>query len=641
MPVQVDEDDLKQLRKWFPRLSFDRDDQIKALLHMESADFQAVPGSGKTTLLGAKLAMISKKWPYANRGICILSHTNVAKQEIEQRLLIIPGGEALLVYPHYIGTIQSFINKHLATPWLRERGVELKEIDDDAYGERFLKLATKDADVRGWLYQQAFQRERSNAIRGIRFSGPELALTTDARVALPANGKTINALKRIKNTLTREGWLRYDDMFAFAARALKYVPTLPDTISHRFPLVFMDEMQDTSDLQLEVLSKAFLQDSIIQRFGDLNQTILNRGAGTHSHAFPKPGFFEVSSSLRFGPLIADVANRMKLVGENLEGSGRDAVSRPALILYSDATIQDVVLRFGAWAAENFAPDELASLPIKAVCAVKREGNAQQPLGRHIRDYVPSYVIDANRPSGARATICRLVREAGEVKDFGGATTKRVSTARLVVLKLLKYCGRPDVCDLVSWPQLRRALDHDAQALQAANRVVLDIVEGLYATETEEIWKASLEKLLTALELLTASDVQAPDVAESKFEPDTRDSFAEQRGGVNALRIDVCGKAFDVQLSTIAGVKGETHLATLVLESCINKHYDLSELIPYFHGEEAANKVTDPRRKSQLHNAFVAVTRATRMVAIAVHVDRVPKASLPPMQAAGWDVWDWT
>ena len=429
-------------------------------------------------------------------------------------------------------------------------------------------------------------------------------------------------------------------MFAFAERALKYVPTLPETIAHRFPLVFMDEMQDTSDLQLDVLSKAFLGDPIVQRFGDINQAILNRGAGTHAHAFPKQGFFEVSSSLRFGTQIADVANRLKLVGGNMEGNGGGAVAQPALILYTDATIQSVVQRFGAWAAENFTLDELVSRPIKAVCGVKREGNVQQPVGRHIRDYVPDFVIDANRPAGARATLCRLVREAGAVEDTGGAATKRKNTARLVVLKLLRHCGRPELRDLVGWPQLRRDLQQDSQALQAANRVVLDIVEGQYATDTEELWNASLERLLTALEFLIESDAQVPDVAETKFEADMKAPLAVQPGGVNTLRIDAHGKSFDLQLSTIAGVKGETHLATLVLESCVNKHYDLSELIPYLVGQETASKVTDPQRKSQLLNLFVAITRATRMTAIAVHADRVPEASLPLMQAAGWVVWDW-
>lgn len=639
MPVQLNNEDLENLRKWFPRLTFNREDQIRALLHMESADFQAVPGSGKTTLLGAKLALISSKWSYVNRGICILSHTNVAKQEIEQRLLSIPGGEALLAYPHYIGTIQTFINKYLAIPWLRERGIELKEIDDDAYGDRLLRVAKKHDDIRGWLFQNEW--ERSSTIRGIRYNGADLALATWPDSELPKNGKTITALREVKKTLTQDGWFRYDDMFAFAERALKYVPTLADAVARRFPLVFMDEMQDTSDLQLDVLSKVFVRDAIIQRFGDINQAILNRGAGTHDHAFPKQGFFEVSSSLRFGPEIADVANRLKLVGGNMEGSGGGAVAQPALILYSTATIQSVIQRFGTWAAENFTLEELTSKPIKAVCGVKREGNARQAVGRHIRDYAPDFVIDANRPAGARATLCRLVREASAVEELAGAAAKRTSSARLVVLKLLQHCGRPEFRDLVGWPQLRRALQQNSKALQAANRVVLDIVEGQYVSDTEERWNDSIARLMMALGLLIELGAEVPDVDEAKFEADTSARLAAQPGGANTLRIDSHGKSFDVQLSTIASVKGESHLATLVLESCFRMHFDLSELIPYLMGREAASKVTDPQRKAQLHNLFVAVTRATRMAAIAVHADRVPQASLPLMQAAGWDVWDWT
>lgn len=115
-----------------------------------------------------------------------------------------------------------------------------------------------------------------------------------------------------------------------------------------------------------------------------------------------------------------VANRLKLVGGNIEGSGGGAVAQPALILYSGATIQNVVQRFGTWATESFTPEELASRPIRAVCGVKREGNAQQPVGRDIKDYVPDFVIDASRPVGARATICRLIREAGAIEGNGAS-----------------------------------------------------------------------------------------------------------------------------------------------------------------------------------------------------------------------------
>lgn len=76
---------------------------------MDSVDIQAFPGSGKTTILVAKLAILAKKWTYSNVGICVLSHTNVAREEIEERLGNTEIGRKLLSYPHFIGTEHSFL----------------------------------------------------------------------------------------------------------------------------------------------------------------------------------------------------------------------------------------------------------------------------------------------------------------------------------------------------------------------------------------------------------------------------------------------------------------------------------------------------------------------------------------------------
>ena len=72
-----------------------RSDIIK---NLESIDIQAFPGSGKTTILIAKLAILAKKWSYTNAGICVLSHTNVAREEIEERLGNTDIGKKLLMY---------------------------------------------------------------------------------------------------------------------------------------------------------------------------------------------------------------------------------------------------------------------------------------------------------------------------------------------------------------------------------------------------------------------------------------------------------------------------------------------------------------------------------------------------------------
>lgn len=64
----------------------------------ESTDVQACPGSGKTTVLMAKLQHLAGKMPLPQgRGICILSHTNVAVDEIKTRLTGMPRRRSLAI----------------------------------------------------------------------------------------------------------------------------------------------------------------------------------------------------------------------------------------------------------------------------------------------------------------------------------------------------------------------------------------------------------------------------------------------------------------------------------------------------------------------------------------------------------------
>lgn len=98
--VHLSPDDLAELTTLAKDLNFNDAERRSALLENGSRDFNAVPGSGKTSLLAAKLLLLARKWPHARRGICVLSHTNVARNEIAHRLAGTVEGSQLLNYPH-------------------------------------------------------------------------------------------------------------------------------------------------------------------------------------------------------------------------------------------------------------------------------------------------------------------------------------------------------------------------------------------------------------------------------------------------------------------------------------------------------------------------------------------------------------
>ena len=100
------------------------------------------------------------------------------------------------------------------------------------------------------------------------------------------------------------------------------------------------------------------------------------------------------------------------------------------------------------------------------------------------------------------------------------------------------------------------------------------------------------------------------------------------------------KQVNIHFDSIHGVKGETHTATLYLESFL-RIYDIGGKILNFiiSDEKAQTKLRrDGACKKQLPLAYVALTRATHFVAIAVNQNRF----LPAHQAyfeLNKDKWD--
>ena len=76
----------------------------------------AVPGSGKTFIVAKKLLKYLNAWPLSHRGVAALSFTNVASDEIKRQTSELSSRFASVSYPHFIGTLDSFINKLHSPP---------------------------------------------------------------------------------------------------------------------------------------------------------------------------------------------------------------------------------------------------------------------------------------------------------------------------------------------------------------------------------------------------------------------------------------------------------------------------------------------------------------------------------------------
>ena len=134
--INIIEEDILKVEEKFG-VSFDEKSKefIKCL---ESKDIQACPGAGKTTSLVAKLEILSNCMPFVdNTGILVLTHTNIAVDEIKKKLGA--NAQKILGYPNHVGTFQSFVNKYLAIPmYIKLLHKKPERIDSDIFNEKLL-----------------------------------------------------------------------------------------------------------------------------------------------------------------------------------------------------------------------------------------------------------------------------------------------------------------------------------------------------------------------------------------------------------------------------------------------------------------------------------------------------------------------
>lgn len=591
-------------------------------------DLQAAPGSGKTTLIGLKLALMADAWTSTTCGVCVLSHTNTAKNEIADRVASLATGRSLLRYPHFIGTIQSFVHTFLALPAVRAKGVEVRSVDDAAFATAAARLLQHPnySTLRSYVEHQ---RDGTGIVTGATFTYRDGKLVvTGATKELPFRADTPSGqqLSNLKWTLARRGVFRYQDMYAIAQQYLTEHPGIIPAVSTRFPFALLDEMQDTSVTQHELLGLVFASSpTVVQRVGDTNQGIYSDVGAVSGSAseFPLAGAPELPVSRRFGPQIAAVASRLAVRRpQQIHGAGPDG--QVAVLLFDEATALDVVPTFERMAATILPEDVLLRRPPRVLGArMNPRGSAAYP--QSISCYVPGYT-PPGRPTAHRALI-DAARAAGPQwrsdADSHEATTELWNALRASFTPLTGE----------GLPALGR-LERSAATPGGKVRILLRELLAHGATFDEASWGMITDQLTVQMKLLADAPLKAVGL---EFTP-----AAESAPAVGGFpRISAAVPAVRAIPGTIQSAKGETHAATLILE-CLEKNgrkFDVTEALRMVaEGSDPRQELKSVQAAVQL--VFVGATRPSHLLVLAAHRDR-SKRYAEAMIDAGWDIRDLT
>lgn len=633
--VQLEASDLALLSRLTPDLDFSDAERQAALLESASRDFNAVPGSGKTSLLAAKLLLLANKWPHAAKGVCILSHTNVAREEIARRLVSTDEGARLLAYPHFIGTIHGFVNQFLALPALRAIGLPVDVIDDDVFATRAQAMLQGNQyyTLRGWLSRQA---NGDSLVGRLFYKGADLALASDGGTLPGPASDSGKQLAAIKLRLAQAGVFRHRDMFAFALAALNSHHDLLDVIHRRFPMVFIDEMQDTSWDQEDILNRLFDGKAVIQRFGDVDQKIILNDDDATKVTFPRAGHGSVSSSKRFGPQIAAAVASVRLSKLPVKGEGPGNIS-PVLLLYKTEDVGRVVRHFGKLVVDRFDVEALRGKAVRAMCTRKTVEGAVD-AGRHLGDYWPSYAkLNNAATAGSAGGFWPLVDHAATQRSTAtlGEQAGDARKALLLVLRAAKAPVAANVHDARALPRAVAEFHGSALELQA---LIQELVLDPMLLGTSDARQALPGVLYQRLRhLLPDGMTLAEFAALNVFAQHAVATAAPTLESPTSCVLVHDGRELEFTLGTVAIMKGETHLASLVLESYggKSKRFDLELALPAIAGLGKCVGKLSVLQQRQMRNVYVAMSRPTHFLCLAANASRVAEETRAALVAKGW------
>lgn len=281
--------------------------QKGAIVTDKSVNIVAGPGSGKTTVLIAKCALLLKRNSKSNNGICLITHTNIAVDEIKVGLKKI--GIDNIEYPNFIGTIQEFFNSFFSKKAFHLIHGEkmFRVLDDEEYKEKF-----------GEFFQQFKPDWYTYSTPNIKKGRPEILISDDLTYSIisAANSSYKEAFEKSIKLLFSRGFVNNQQCLELAYWYItKQEGLIKKAITNRFEYVLLDEAQDTSPLQYKLLQKLFTDSKVIfQKFGDPYQALYNIYEGNKDAWIPYEetdiDYQEISETSRFGNTIANIVKNV-------------------------------------------------------------------------------------------------------------------------------------------------------------------------------------------------------------------------------------------------------------------------------------------------------------------------------------------
>ncbi len=510
---------------------------------------------------------------------------------------------------------------HLSVPYLRAHGIAVNQIDDDAFAiaafDEYRK--GKYRNLQGWLKRQRIK----SAYQGVEYDhlGGPLTFKGAKTKLVDLESDTYRELKALKKAVSKRGIFRYGDMYYFANRYLNDYSWAAAALQRRFDVLLLDEMQDTSSRQELLLERIFPPDRVeVQRFGDINQAIFEFDSGEECEtSFPRDPILYLGSSRRFGAFIA--ANVAAVAPRQQVISGEDDApdSQHTIFLFDESTVDQVVTRFAGLAAKELK--HLTESPVVRVIGTRRRASENGGKFPHsLGDYADPRSI----------TISRGVSKDRLIVAVAQARAQRSLNSSLAAAELLGAQRRL----IGNWLESASVSDVVGKIMRdwTARRELGAILDAFWTAELndERAWTATVAPLIAFLERRVG---KAPTASAIEYL-----EYVEGSEALVSIPNDK-GLPVPLKIETIHAVKGQTHHATLVLETQFYEH-DVSLVLPLL-ADPTGERKSGGRFVTHCRRLFVAMSRPSNLLCLAAAASQTSAPLRFALERQGWTICDLT
>ena len=452
---------------------------------------KACPGSGKTEVLAIKVAYEKEQWKLKKQGFAVLTFTNSAEKEINSRLGCYLNGK--LEYPHYMGTFTSWLHGYIANPFLHkvmkyegdERGDKSIRLIESSCTSDFLNAYSSDYGYRELGNIKAHEFFREFKTDSYQYCGTRSRQGKEILQSLIQQDDWRELdLAKTKMKFWKSGFALYEDIEYMSNLLFEKYPDIPEMIAKRFPIIFVDECQDLSYVQLELLATLCKKGCKLHLIGDLNQAIygFRKIEPDDTKDFIENHCFDIkllTENYRSCQHIVGASEYVVNGQEEIAGRNVNKVGSPLIaILYTQGKEKHAVNRFHEYVLEN-------NLNVRESRIIVRNKNLKNKL----------LGMKSNNQSSNNlevfAQIVYLLNRESEVSDFKMLFDMLAKSTRRTFFKTSEHLNsqflyRPKEIGGKDW---KRILFEIRNVLKEAKQL-----NDFSVTWAE--WKKRLNKLLT-------------------------------------------------------------------------------------------------------------------------------------------------